>query len=114
MASTENLPQKAPHGAEGQFPAVGHVYQVDFGVFVADLHFESETKMTYTLPDGGSETVKTTVIQIRSGVYMVYWQESNKSTVVHIEDYEKGIVYTNITQNDLTFENLKGTLKKLK
>jgi hypothetical protein len=114
MENVDKIQYKSSYGAEGQFPAVGHVYEVNFGVFVADLYFESETKMTYTLPDGTSETVKTTITQIRPGVYMVYWQEADKTTVVHVEDYENGVVYTNITRNDMRFDNLKGTLKKLK
>lgn len=115
MENVENIIQsETPPGDEDQFPAIGHVYEVNFGVFRADLHFESETRMTYTRPDGGSATVKTTVTKIRPGVYMVYWQEEDKTTVVHVEDYENGIAYTNITQNDMTFDNLQGTLKKLK
>ncbi|MGE5382268.1 MAG: MoaF-related domain-containing protein [Omnitrophica WOR_2 bacterium] len=114
MPNVDNIHYSPSCGDEDQFPGVGHVYEVDFSVFRANLYFESETKMTYTRPDGGSQTVKTTVTKIRPGVYMVYWQEADKSTVVHVEDYENGIVYTNITQNDMQFDNLKGTLKKLK
>ena len=29
------------------FPGVGHRYRVDFGAFKTELHFISETKMTY-------------------------------------------------------------------
>ncbi len=44
---------------------------------------------------------------------MVSWQEASKATVVHIEDFENEIVYTNITMPDNTFVQLKGTLKKV-
>jgi len=40
-------------------------------------------------------------------------QEKDKTTVVHVRDFEKGIVYTNITRPDNTFVRLKGTLKKV-
>lgn len=45
---------------------------------------------------------------------MVYWKEANGATVVHVEDFEKGVVYTNTTLPDLTFLNRTGTLKKIR
>jgi hypothetical protein len=40
-------------------------------------------------------------------------QQANKTTVVHVEDFEQGIVYTTITQPDSTFLNLRGTAKRV-
>ncbi len=100
------------------FPAVGHVYEAHFGSWVHHLHFTSETVMTLMTAEGpfkgNAETVQITVTPIRPGVFMICWQEADKTTVVHIEDYENGIVYTNITQRSGTFLCRKGTLKKLR
>ena len=93
---------------------IGKKFDADFGDYLFELHFESETKLTFTSLKGDtkgySETVNITMTEIRPNVYMTYWAEKSGATVTHIEDFEKGIVYTNITYPDLSFYNLKGTL----
>lgn len=44
-------------------------------------------------------------------LFMVNWQEANKLTVTDIEDYEKGVVYANMTTPNDNFVALQGTLK---
>ncbi len=99
------------------FPAVGHVYEAHFGRWVHHLHFESETVMTLTTAagpfKGSSEAVQIAITPIRPGVFMICWQEANKTTVVHVEDFENGIVHTNITEHSGAFICRSGTLKKL-
>jgi hypothetical protein len=100
-----------------RFPAVGHVYEAHFGSWVHHLHFESETVMTLTNTQGPfkgtSETVQIAVTPIRPGVFMISWQETDKTTVVHVEDYENSIVHTNITERSGAFMRRSGTLKQL-
>mgnify|MGYP003512220354 CR=1 FL=1 len=94
---------------------IGQKFKADFGgEFVFQLDFHSETQMTYApiLSNGfgESETVQTTMVEIRPNVYMVYWKEKSNTTVVHVEDFENGVVHTNITVNQDVFLNLSGTL----
>ena len=104
---TEDLP----------FPAIGHVYEANFGSWVFHLHFKSKTVMTitnFTGPlKGVSETVQIAVTLIRPGVFMISWQEADKTTVVHIQDIEYGIVHTNVTEPNGVFINHSGTLKEV-
>jgi hypothetical protein len=88
-------------------PAVGHTDRVDFvadngGRFVVQLVFDSGTSMTYTgvRPDGtlgSSETVRITVDPVRDPPFLVSWQESDGTTVVHLEDYQNLMIVTHIT-----------------
>jgi hypothetical protein len=92
------------------FPAVGHKYLVDFSSasgarFRVQLDFASETSLTYTGIDANgnpilnsSETVHITVESIRDQLFLVTWQESDGTTVVHLEDYKMNTIITNITQ----------------
>ncbi len=97
------------------FPAVGHVYEANFGRWVHHLHFESETVMTLTTMDGpfdgASESIQIAVTLIRPGIFMISWQEADKTTVVHVEDFECGIVHTNVTEPRGGFIRCSGTLK---
>src|SRR3954452_24780739 len=97
-----------------EFPAVGHRYLVDFGAFRVELYFESETKLTYTgvKPDGshgGSETVTIKLDPVRDDLFLVTWQESDKTTVVHLEDYKNNTIVTHITSPDMSFDIFHGT-----
>jgi len=100
------------------FPAVGHRYFVDFVAFRVELEFMSDTALTYYNLDAngkivGSETVTIKVEPITDRIFLVTWQEFDKTTVVHIEDYEKQIIITNITNPDLTFDQYHGTFRQL-
>ncbi len=89
------------------FPAIGHVYEANFGSWVFHLYFKSKTVMTITNVagplNGTSETVQIAVTLIRPGVFMISWQEADKTTVVHIQDFENGIVHTNVTEPNGVF-----------
>ena len=100
------------------FPGVGHRYCVDFVAFQVELDFASETSLTYYNLDKngnkiGSETVTIKVEPITDGIFLVTWQESDKTTVVHIEDYNRQTIVTNITEPDLTFDQFHGTFRRL-
>jgi hypothetical protein len=112
-APSNSLPISTTH-----FPAVGHVYEANFGSWVHHLHFKSETVMTLTTAEdlfkGTSETVQIAVTPIRPGVFMICWQEANKTTVVDVEDFENGIVHTNVTERRGAFIRRSGTLKQVR
>jgi hypothetical protein len=100
------------------FPAVGHRYFVDFKEFRVQLYFTSETSLTYTgvKPDGslgGSETVTIKVEAIGDQLFLVTWQEADKTTVVHVEDFKHNTIITSITNPDLSFEQHHGTFVQL-
>ncbi|MCX8508485.1 MAG: hypothetical protein ORN49_06350 [Rhodobacteraceae bacterium] len=96
------------------FPALGKKVDVRFGDLAFRLDFTSENQMTFTglvAPYlGQSETVTYTAVEIRPDVYMVYWKEKDGTAVVHVEDFGKGIVHTNIARPDGNFWNLSGSL----
>ncbi|MGP2961464.1 MoaF-related domain-containing protein [Serratia ureilytica] len=100
----------------GQFIAVGKVVQVTFGDFAFKLDFTDDKTMTFTgigeASQGITDTVQYTAVEIRPKVYMVYWHEPQSGdNVTHIEDFERGEVYTNIAAKDGSFTHLKGQLK---
>lgn len=92
----------------------GQKVEVDFGDIAYQLYFETDTSMTYKVVKGSDQGITETVnyrkVVIRPNIYFIYWQERDKTTVTHYEDFEKQIVHSNITLMDGTFMNLKGTL----
>jgi molybdenum cofactor biosynthesis MoaF-like protein len=100
------------------FPAVGHRFRVDFVAFKVELEFTSDTSLTYYNLDGdkivGSETVTIKVEPITDQIFLVTWQESDNTTVVHVEKYDRNTIVTNITSPpDLKFDQYHGTFAQL-
>lgn len=100
------------------FPAAGNIYLATFDDNSQfQLDFTSNSEMTYTVLNGAltgtSETVHITPVEIRPNVYMVYWREASQTEVVHVEDFEKNIVYTNITPFGQPAIHLHGTLTRI-
>jgi len=100
------------------FPVTGHRYLVDFKAFTVELSFKSVTSLTYTgvKPDGshgGSQTVTITVEPIRDQLFLVTWQEADKTTVVHLEGYKENTIITNITSPDGTFSKFHGIFRQI-
>lgn len=99
---------------------IGNKFKVDFGGdFVFELNFQAENKMTWTPLKGDdrqSHTEEITMIEIRPNVYMVYWKEESGNRIVHIEDFEKELAYTNIAMSDTdeTFYHFNGPLTLIK
>lgn len=112
-------PRAMAQSDAGTLPAAGHTYRVDFGGGNAfEIAFGHNADMTFTKlqePNKGQvEKIHYTHKQLRDGLYMVYWQEKDKTTVVHVEDFANGQVYSNITFPDGTFYNGFSTLEKVK
>ncbi|WP_434212937.1 MoaF-related domain-containing protein [[Pseudomonas] boreopolis] len=119
-ASAQSAPSPETETTGERFPAAGHVYRVDFGGGNAfDIAFDaSRPEMTFTrlhAPDAGArETIRFTHRKLRDGLYLVYWQEADRTTVVHVEDFANGLIYTNIARPDGTFFNGQSHLTLVK
>lgn len=114
--AAENIPENTIQADSSQFIALGKVVQVNVGDIEYKLDFPDNKTMTFTGIGADSQdntdTVEYTAIKIRPQVYMVYWHEPKSGdNVVHIEDYLRGEVYTNIASKDGGFTHLKGRLK---
>lgn len=108
----------APALATSDFPGVGRRYLVTFPAFRAELHFESASSLTWTLMNadgsrGRFETVAIRVQAVAGAIFLVTWQEANKTTVVSVEDFSRRIMFSNITRADGTFLQSKGTFIEL-
>ena len=99
---------------------IGQAFDFVFGKdAIYRLHFIDEHHLDVTVvadPSYAKGTLnhfEINMTEIRPNVYMVTWVEpATGNTVTHVEDYEKNIAYTNIT--DLAskgFWRLKGEIK---
>lgn len=80
---------------------IGRLFEADFGEKAFTLFYESSNKLILTEVKGPNigniQNLSVTMVELRPNLFMVNWQEANKLTVTDIEDYEKGVVYANMT-----------------
>ena len=95
------------------FP-VGQTFVIDFGESTYSMFFESEEQLTYTgltgVAVGQTNTVELGVRPFREGLYIVYWQEPDTTTVVQIYDFVNGLVNSSTTTPEGVFMNNTGTV----
>ena len=100
---------------------VGQRFRFDFGPnAIYDLHFVDARHLDVVVagasyPPGTLNHFDVEMTEIGPSLYMVTWIEpATGNTVTHVEDYERGIAYTNIT--DLAsrqFWRLTGTIRPI-
>lgn len=115
-AQADNVIDSAVGPSAADFPAAGKAVEVVFGDAIIDLNFKDLTTLSIYCRSGIfkgiTEVVQYTAVKIRPQVYMVYWHEpDSKLNVVHVEDFEHGTVYTNVSYPDGKFVHFKGTIK---
>lgn len=94
------------------YPAIGRKVEVNFGDMQFVLDYKDNKTMSFSGTGNAKDTVQYTAVEVAQNVFMVYWSEPVlKAMVTHIQDYNKGIVYTNIAYPNGEFLHLKGTLK---
>ena len=97
------------------YPPIGRVAEVNFGSTVFRLDFKDNRTMSFEGTSGQfkgvKDTVEYTATEVGKNVFMVYWHEpSTGSNVVHVQDWNTGVVYTNIAARDNSFTHLRGTI----
>ncbi|QOY21854.1 hypothetical protein FYK61_10810 [Xanthomonas citri] len=100
------------------FPAPGRIYEANFGELAFQLKFDIDGKTMRFVPASApdfdkAQAVTYRALAVRPGVFLVTWVEADGTTVTHVEDFEEGLVHTNITQPNLNFLNLTGSWKQI-
>jgi hypothetical protein len=97
---------------------IGRLFEADFGEKAFTLFYENASKLILTEVKGPEvgriQKLTVNIVELRPNLFMVNWQEENKLTVTDIEDYEKGVVYANMTTANDSFISIKGTLRDIK
>jgi hypothetical protein len=93
---------------------MNEIIEADFEDIIYRFDLHSKDRMTYSTSKGKDlcdKTVSYKRFELKPNVYIMFWQDDDRTTVTHIEDHEKKLVYANITTKDNEFFNLKGILK---
>lgn len=109
------MPTSLPHSLKraDTYP-VGIVFDVRFDAFDVRLTTLPDDCIRFVIADGRyarTETVKITATPIRAGIFAVSWVEAGGATVVHVEDFERGVVHSHATLSDGSFLRMQGPMR---
>jgi hypothetical protein len=109
------LPLAGASRAE-DFPGTGRKFVADFTQFRFEQFYPSASRLTWAPLNadgsrGPSQSVDVRVQPVADGVFVVTWQEANKTTIVQVQDYGKKRIYSHLTMPDGTFLQLQGSFQ---
>lgn len=93
---------------------VGIVFDVMFDAFTARLTTLPDDRIRFHIaesPYARAETVKIAVSRVRAGVFAVSWIEASGATVVHVEDFARGIIHSYAPLPDGSFLRMQGPIR---
>jgi len=93
---------------------VGLEFDVKFDTFAARLTTLPDSELRFHIAEGPyarTETVKIVTTLIRPGVFIVSWVEAGGATVVHVEDFAQGALYSHATLPDGTFLRMQAPIR---
>jgi len=96
---------------------IGHTYVFDTGVAEIEQHYHSTERMHCEVLSGpragAEETLAIDIKLLRPSVFLVSWQAGDKTTVVHVEDFDASVFYSNVTQPNATFRRYTGKMRRV-
>ena len=99
--------------AATEYP-VGLQFDVEFEAFAVRLTTLPNSELRFRIPEGPyarTETVKIVTTLLRPGVFIVSWVEASGATVVHVEDFAQGALYSHATLPDGAFLRMQAPIR---
>lgn len=106
------------NNGNARFPFAGHSFEVDYGDLVAiNAYSPDGTRLAYEITAGELKGNRAEIafewLQLNDNDFVISWQEVDGSTVVHVDNFTKGLSRSFFTTPDAQFFRLSGTLKQL-
>ncbi|MBN3761618.1 adenylate cyclase [Burkholderia sp. Ac-20365] len=99
-------------------PFAGKTFEVRYaGLTALNAYATDGVNMRYEITEGpykgAAGEVKYAWRQIAPGIFAISWQEADRSTVVHIDDFYEGTSCSFFTTAQLELHRLEGTLRQV-
>lgn len=99
------------------FPFTGKTYLFEYDGFVARDTFISDDEVEYEVLSGPARGIKGRAIfttrQVSETQYLITWQEDDGGTVVHLDDFEKGLSFSHYTNAHHEFFVMDGRIRNV-
>ena len=97
-------------------PFVGHTFRIQYGPAMTVLNAYAEdghtmrNEVTEGEYAGATAEVQYKAVELAPGLFALSWQEADKGTVVHIDNFAAGTSRTFYTTAELGFLRMEGSL----
>jgi len=109
--SLEPHPAAPVDGPLGE-PAAGRTYEIDLGGRATHVRLDSESRATILRRSAGSPDLShLPVMHLRPNLLMVAWQEADRTTNVHVYDFESGEAHAVVSYADRRVHRARGTVR---
>lgn len=97
-------------------PFIGRTYLFEYEGFVARDTFISENEVVYEVLAGPAAGLRGSAVfttrQVSDSQYLITWQEDDGGTVVHLDDFEKGLSFSHYTNARHEFFVMDGNIRE--
>ena len=97
-----------PHGA-----TPGRTYEIDLGGTSTHVRLDSDSTATILRRGAGSDLSHLPVTPLRPQLLMIAWQEADRTTNVHVYDFENGHAHAVVSGADGRVHRAKGTVRRM-
>jgi hypothetical protein len=95
-------------------PTPGRVYEVHIGESTIRVRMDSESRLTILRKAAGAPDLsRILVTYLKPHLVMITWQEADRTTHVHVYDFETGEVHAVVSYADRRVYREKGTVRRL-
>ena len=107
-------PHPAPADASVPDPAPGRTYEIQLGGTTARVRLDSESRMTILRKSAGSPDLsRIPVTHLKPQLLMITWQEAERTTNVHVYDFESGEAHAVVSYGNRSVHRAKGTVRRV-
>jgi hypothetical protein len=94
-------------------PRAGCTYEIDLGGAATHVRLDSDTRATILRKSTGAPDIShLPVTYLRSQVLMVGWQDADRTTTVHVYDFETGEAHALVGYGERRVHRARGTVRR--
>jgi hypothetical protein len=95
-------------------PAPGRTYEIDVGGRATRVRLDSASRVTILRRSAGSPDLsRIPVTQLKPHLLMITWQEADRTTNVHVYDFESGEVHAVVSHANRSVHRATGTVRRV-
>jgi len=95
-------------------PAPGRTYEIHLGDTDTRVRLESASRVTILRKsDGSRDLARIPVTPLKPQLLLVTWQEADRTTHVHVYDFESGEAHAVVSSANRTVHSTKGTIRRV-
>jgi hypothetical protein len=95
-------------------PTPGRTYEIDLGGTATRVRLDSESRVTILRRSAGSPDLsRIPVTYLKPHLLMITWQEADRTTNVHVYDFESGEAHAVVSYANRSVHRARGTVRRV-